>query len=122
MQDNYDLFKRPSEDSDKSDDQSKTKIFDKTIEELKNEIYRCFGRKCPIIYINTINFEIIDGIVKNVKFTSGCNGNTQGVAALAKGRPVEEVVALLKGIDCRGKGTSCPDQLARALEEAQRGA
>ncbi len=56
--------------------------------------------------------------IEKVQFTGGCHGNTQGVAALAKGRPVAEVVALLKGIDCRGKGTSCPDQLARALEEA----
>lgn len=56
--------------------------------------------------------------IEKVQFTGGCHGNTQGVAALAKGRPVAEVVALLKGIDCRGKGTSCPDQLSRALEEA----
>ncbi len=55
--------------------------------------------------------------IEKVQFTGGCHGNTQGVAALAKGRPVAEVVALLNGIDCRGKGTSCPDQLARALEE-----
>lgn len=59
-----------------------------------------------------------DGVVERVQFTGGCAGNTQGVAALVKGRPVEEVVGLLRGIDCRGKGTSCPDQLARALERA----
>ena len=46
----------------------------------------------------------------------GCTGNTQGVARLAEGRNIDEVIALLKGIQCRG-GTSCPDQLARALEE-----
>lgn len=56
-----------------------------------------------------------DGVVERVQFTGGCHGNTQGVAALAKGRRVEEVVALLRGIDCKGKGTSCPDQLAKAL-------
>ncbi len=59
-----------------------------------------------------------DGVVERVEFTGGCAGNTQGVAALAVGRPVAEVVALLRGIDCRGKGTSCPDQLARAIELA----
>lgn len=59
-----------------------------------------------------------DGVVERVQFTGGCAGNTQGVAALVKGRPVEEVIGLLRGIDCRGKGTSCPDQLARALERA----
>ena len=62
-----------------------------------------------------IEFEIEDGIVKNVQFYGGCNGNTQGVAKLAVGRKVEEVIELLKGIQCRN-GTSCPDQLAHALE------
>lgn len=58
------------------------------------------------------------GVVESVLITGGCAGNTQGVAALAKGRPTSEVIALLKGIDCKGKGTSCPDQLAKALEKA----
>lgn len=65
-----------------------------------------------------INLEIEDGIVKEVQFIGGCNGNTQGVAALAKGRTVNEVIELLEGIDCGGRGTSCPDQLAKALKEA----
>lgn len=54
-------------------------------------------------------------VVESVHFTGGCNGNTQAVAALVRGRTVEEVVGLLRGIDCKGRGTSCPDQLARAL-------
>lgn len=65
-----------------------------------------------------INFEIEDGIVKEIQFVGGCNGNTQGVAALAKGRKVTEVIEILEGIDCGGRGTSCPDQLAKALKEA----
>ncbi len=65
-----------------------------------------------------INFEIEDGIVKEVQFIGGCNGNTQGVAALAKGRTVNEVIDLLEGINCGGRETSCPDQLAKALKEA----
>lgn len=64
-----------------------------------------------------IDIEVEDGIVKDVRFIGGCNGNTQGVAALVKGRKVEEVVDLLEGIDCGGRGTSCPDQLAKALKE-----
>lgn len=65
-----------------------------------------------------INVEVEDGIVKNVQFIGGCNGNTQGVAKLAVGRKAEELIALLKDTDCNGKGTSCPDQLAKALEQA----
>ena len=57
-----------------------------------------------------------DETVAEIAFTGGCHGNTQGVAALAKGMPIGEVIARLKGIDCKGKGTSCPDQLAKALE------
>lgn len=63
-----------------------------------------------------IHIEVNNGIVESVKFVGGCRGNTQGVAALAAGRKVEDVIALCKGIECRGT-TSCPDQLARALEE-----
>ena len=63
-----------------------------------------------------IDFEIEDNIVKNVRFTRGCNGNTQGVSALVKGMSIDDAIARLKGIDCNGRGTSCPDQLALALE------
>ena len=56
--------------------------------------------------------------IKEVKFIGGCTGNTQGVASLVKGMKVDEVIARLKGIQCRG-GTSCPDQLALALIEAK---
>ena len=64
-----------------------------------------------------INFDVEDGIVKNVKFMGGCNGNTQGVAALVEGMPIDEVIARLEGIKCGPRPTSCPDQLARALKE-----
>lgn len=64
-----------------------------------------------------INIEVNEGIVTSVEFVGGCHGNTQGVAALAKGMAVEEVIARLEGIDCRGRGTSCPDQLAKALKQ-----
>ena len=64
----------------------------------------------------TIDFEVENNIIKHVKFNGGCLGNTQGVAKLAIGRTVDEVIELLEGTQCRG-GTSCPDQLARALKE-----
>ena len=63
-----------------------------------------------------ILFDIRDGKVCDVKFVSGCNGNTQGVAALAEGMDVDDVISRLKGIKCGMKPTSCPDQLALALE------
>ncbi|MDR2520304.1 MAG: TIGR03905 family TSCPD domain-containing protein [Eubacteriaceae bacterium] len=65
-----------------------------------------------------INFEIEDGIVRDVVFYNGCDGNLQGICKLVKGRPAREVIGLLKGIKCGYKATSCPDQLARALERA----
>ncbi len=62
---------------------------------------------------------VLDGdVIRSVEFTGGCHGNTQGVAALARGMKVQEYLERCKGINCAGKGTSCPDQLARALEEA----
>lgn len=63
-----------------------------------------------------IEYEVNDGVLTACRFVGGCPGNTQGVARLAVGRKVEDVIATLKGIQCRN-GTSCPDQLARALEE-----
>lgn len=65
-----------------------------------------------------IDFELEDGIVKNVRFTGGCSGNTQGVAALIQGMPAKEAIRRLKGLKCGYKPTSCPDQLAKALEAA----
>lgn len=65
-----------------------------------------------------IDFEIDGDIVKNIRFTRGCNGNTQGISKLAEGMNVNDVIARLKGVNCGGRGTSCPDQLARALELA----
>lgn len=63
-----------------------------------------------------ILFDVENNKITAVKFIMGCAGNTQGVAKLAVGRDVDEVIELLSGIQCRN-GTSCPDQLARALKE-----
>lgn len=64
-----------------------------------------------------ISFDVEDGCVKNVKFYGGCSGNTQGVATLVEGMPVQEVIQRLEGIRCGFKPSSCPDQLAKALKE-----
>lgn len=63
-----------------------------------------------------IELEIEEGIVKSLTVVGGCDGNLQGIAKLVEGMKIEEVIKRLKGIDCRGKGTSCPDQIAKALE------
>ena len=64
-----------------------------------------------------IDVELKDGVIDSVKFTGGCNGNLQGISALVKGMKPEEAISRLKGIRCGFKPTSCPDQLAHAMEE-----
>jgi uncharacterized protein (TIGR03905 family) len=64
----------------------------------------------------SIDLEVEDGIVIDVKFNGGCNGNTQGISALVKGMKVEDVIEKLQGIKCGFKNTSCPAQLAEALK------
>ena len=59
-----------------------------------------------------------DGVIESIQIVGGCDGNLKGIASLLRGMKVEEAIARLKGIDCHGKGTSCPDQLARALRKA----
>lgn len=66
-----------------------------------------------------IEFDVEDGIVRNVRFTGGCNGNLKAIAALVEGQPKDKVISILKGIKCGYKDTSCGDQLARALEEVK---
>lgn len=66
-----------------------------------------------------ITLDIEDDIIKECSFLGGCNGNLQGICRLVKGMEVDEAIEKLKGIDCGGRGTSCPDQLAHALIAAQ---
>ena len=65
-----------------------------------------------------IFFEIEDGILKNVQFMGGCNGNLKGICSLVEGMAVTDVIAKTEGIRCGMKSTSCPDQLATALKKA----
>ena len=69
-----------------------------------------------------IIIDVDNNVINNVQYIGGCNGNTQGIAALCKGRSVDEVINLLSGIDCGGRGTSCPDQLSKALRQIVEGA
>ena len=68
----------------------------------------------------SIDIEIEDGIVVSAKYTGGCHGNTQGIAKLVEGMKIDDVIEKLEGTDCGGRGTSCPDQLARALKAAKK--
>ena len=67
----------------------------------------------------SIEIELEGDTVKSVTFNGGCNGNTKGISSLVRGMKVDEVITRLKGPDCGGRGTSCPDQLAKALEQAK---
>lgn len=64
-----------------------------------------------------INLEMDGDIIKKVSFEGGCSGNQTGISLLVKGKKAQEVIDLLKGVKCGQKSTSCPDQLALALEE-----
>ena len=68
----------------------------------------------------SILLDVEDGVVTSCKFVGGCAGNTQGIASLVVGMKVEDVIAKTKGIKCGFKDTSCPDQLAKALENIEK--
>ena len=84
---------------------------------MRHITYTTHGTCSPLI-----NIDINDsGEIADVSFVGGCNGNLQGIGALVRGQRPEDVIARLKGIRCGAKPTSCPDQLALALEEALKG-
>lgn len=66
-----------------------------------------------------IELEIEDDVIKGCRFIGGCNGNLQGISKLVTGMEIDDAVEKLEGIDCAGRGTSCPDQLAKALRASQ---
>ena len=80
---------------------------------MKQIVYNTFGTCAKQIIIDIVE----NNLVQNCVFIGGCSGNTQGIGQLVKGMPVNEVINRLKGIRCGYKSTSCPDQLAQALEK-----
>lgn len=70
---------------------------------------------------SSIDIEVENGVIKFVEFFGGCNGNLKGIASLVTGMKVEDAISKLRGIRCGFKTTSCPDQLAHALEQIQNG-
>lgn len=77
-----------------------------------------YNYKTSGVCSQNISFDVEDGVVKNVKYVGGCNGNLQGIGRLVDGMKVEDVIAKLEGVKCGFRTTSCPDQLAKALKEA----
>ncbi len=77
-----------------------------------------YGYKTSGTCSRYIEFELEDGIVHNVAFTGGCNGNLKSIGKLVEGMKVEDVIDKIQGVDCGGRGTSCGDQLAKALTAA----
>ena len=66
-----------------------------------------------------MDFELEDGKIVSVKVTGGCDGNLKGIASLVAGMDIDEAIRRMDGIQCGRKGTSCPDQMARALKAFQ---
>lgn len=76
-----------------------------------------FTYKTAGVCARDINIEIKENKIENIEFIGGCNGNLSGIGQLVKGMDVDDVISKLKGVDCKGRGTSCPDQLSKALLE-----
>lgn len=89
-----------------------TKLTDITTNGIRSTSFATCGVTCS----TQINIETEGNTIRRVQIVKGCDGNTKGLARLCEGRKIDDVIGLLEGIDCKGRGTSCPDQLARALK------
>ena len=85
-------------------------------DQMDGGIRRASFQTCGAVCSRQIDIELEGDTLRSVRYTGGCHGNTQGVGALVAGMKKDEVISRLEGIDCKGRGTSCPDQLARALK------
>ena len=79
-------------------------------------IRRASFQTCDAVCSRQIDIELDGDVIRSVRYTGGCHGNTQGIGALVVGMKKADVISRLSGIDCKGRGTSCPDQLSRALK------
>ena len=89
------------------------KLSDTTTDGIRSTSFATCGLTCS----TQIKLQTEGDIIRRVEIVKGCDGNTKGLARLCEGRKIVDVIGLLDGIDCKGRGTSCPDQLARALKE-----
>ena len=94
-------------------------MFDVTLisDVVEADIRRTTFQTCALVCSEKIDIETQGDIIRRVQSTAGCNGNLQGIASLVAGMKVSNAIARLEGIQCNGRGTSCPDQLARALRK-----
>lgn len=90
-----------------------TKLSDTTSDGIRSTSFATCGVTCS----TQINLQTEGDIIRRVEIVKGCDGNTKGVARLCEGRKIQDVISMLEGIDCKGRGTSCPDQLAKALKK-----
>ena len=90
-----------------------TLISDTTADGLRHTTFQT----CALVCSELIDIETDGDTIRTVRFTAGCNGNLQGIGALVSGMKIQEAITRLEGIQCNGRGTSCPDQLARALRK-----
>jgi uncharacterized protein (TIGR03905 family) len=93
-------------------------MFDVTLlsESMEGGIRKASFQTSDVVCSRQIDIELDGDVVRKVQYTGGCHGNTQGLSALVVGMNKADIIARLEGINCKGRGTSCPDQLAKALK------
>jgi uncharacterized protein (TIGR03905 family) len=93
-------------------------MFDVTLlsESTEGGIRKASFQTSEVVCSRQIDIELDGDVVRKVQYTGGCHGNTQGLSALVVGMKKADIIARLDGINCKGRGTSCPDQLAKALK------
>lgn len=93
-------------------------MFDVTLlsKETEGSIQKASFQTSEVVCSRQIDIELDGDVVRKVQYTGGCHGNTQGLSALVVGMKKADIIARLEGINCKGRGTSCPDQLAKALK------
>ena len=88
----------------------------KLSDSIEGGIRKASFQTCGAVCSSQIDIELEGDTLRSVRYTGGCHGNLQGIGALVQGMKKEDVIERLEGINCKGRGTSCPDQLTKALK------
>ena len=88
----------------------------KLSDSIEGDIRKASFQTCGAVCSSQIDIELEGDTLRSVRYTGGCHGNLQGIGALVQGMKKEDVIERLEGINCKGRGTSCPDQLTKALK------